>query len=177
MEHEYLKIGRNSLNGNENNFLFRNLGGALPEFEPAAYVSGADCIEDSRGVGVFDAEGDGDLDLVVQTVEGPTLLLMNQGSEGHWLQVRLHGVESNREAIGARIDLRIGDRWLTREVGTSSGYISGQSLVAHFGLGAAERVDELRVHWPLGGLTRISSVDADQRLELVEPETLGSRSR
>lgn len=170
LEHEYLELQRKSLNGNENNVLFKNRGGATPDFVAAGYVSGVDRIEDSRGVGVSDIDADGDLDLIVQTVEGPSLLLVNQGPTGNWLQVRARGTYSNRDAIGARIDVRIGERWLVREVSSTSGYISGQPLLCHFGLGAAQRVDELVVRWPRGGETRLFDVAADQRLEIVEPE-------
>jgi hypothetical protein len=150
--------------------LFRNRGGATPEFVAVDYVSGVDRIEDSRAVGVSDIDADGDLDLIVQTVEGPSLLLVNQGPTGHWLQVRARGTHSNHDAIGARVEARIGERWILREVSSTSGYISGQPLLCHFGLGPAERVDELVVHWPRGGVTRLEDVAADQRVEIVEPE-------
>jgi len=168
--YRFLTVGNKSLNGNENNFLFRNRGGDPLDFADVAYVAGADCIEDSRGVAVLDIEADGDQDLIVQTVEGPSLLLVNQGTDGNWLQVRARGTRSNRDAIGARIEVKLGERVLTREVTTSSGYISGQSLVCHFGLGDAETIDELVVHWPSGAVTRERDVAINQRVELVEPE-------
>ena len=131
-------------------------------------MSGADRIEDGRGVGVIDIDDDGDLDLVVQSVEKPVALLVNQGSPGHWLSVRLRGTRSNRDAIGARVELRIGKRTLLREVTTTGGYISGRSKRCHFGLGAARRVDELTVYWPSGGVTKITNVAVDRALSIVE---------
>ena len=107
--------------------LFRNRGGVIPELVDAGYVAGADRIEDGRGVGVIDIDLDGDLDLVVQSIEKPAVLLVNDGNSGHWLEVRLRGTHSNRDAVGARIELRIGERTLVREVGTAGGYISGRS--------------------------------------------------
>ena len=169
LKHEYLEAGGNSLNGNENNVFFRNLGGEVPDFVEVGYVCGVDRIEDSRGVGVSDVDADGDLDLIVQTVEGPSLLLVNQGTTGRWLQVRARGTYSTRDAIGARIEVRIGERRLTREVTSTAGYISGQPLLCHFGLGLAERVDELAVFWPRGGVTRMRDVATNQRLEVLEP--------
>ena len=168
----WVKVGPKSLNGNERNVLFRNMGGqggALPRLVDAGYVSGADRIEDGRGVGIIDIDGDGDLDLVVQSVEKPVVLLVNQGSPGHWLSVRLRGTRSNRDAIGARVELRIGTRTLVREVTTTGGYISGRSKRCHFGLGGAERIDELTVHWPSGAVTRMNNVAADRVLSIVEP--------
>ena len=109
-----------------------------------------------------------------ESLERPAVLLVNQGTAGHWLQVRVRGTFSNRDAIGARVDVRIGERWLSREVTSTTGYISGQSLLCHFGLGSAERVDEIAVFWPRGGVTRLQGVAADQRLVLVEPQQGGA---
>lgn len=164
----WLNVGKNSLNGNERNVLFRNRGGATPEFVDVGFVSGADRIEDSRGIASIDVDRDGDLDLVIQTLERAPALLINQGTQAHWLQVQLRGTTSNRDAIGARVEVRVGAHVQTREVTTSSGYISGQSLICHFGLGAATKVDEIRILWPNGKITRRFGVAADQRLELVE---------
>ena len=164
----WVRIGRRSLNGNERNVLLRNRGGALPRLADAGYVSGADRIEDGRGVGIIDIDEDGDLDLVVQSVEKPVALLVNQGSAGHWLEVRLRGTRSNRDAIGARVELRVGDRTLLREVSTTGGYISGRSKRCHFGLGAARRVDRLTVHWPSGGVTTMTNVAVDRVLDIEE---------
>ena len=165
----WVKVGNKSLNGNERNVLLRNLGGAVPELVSAGYVAGVDRIEDCRGVGVVDIEGDGDLDLVVQGVEKPSMLLVNQGPVGNYLQVRLRGTVSNRDAIGARVEVRVGSRTIVREISSTAGFISGQSLMAHFGLGTADRCEELVVHWPRGAVTRLHDVPVNQRLVLVEP--------
>ena len=61
----FVKIGENSLNGNERNRLFRNQGGDPPRFLDVAFAAGADRIEDGRGVVATDVDQDGDLDLVV----------------------------------------------------------------------------------------------------------------
>jgi hypothetical protein len=162
-------VGDKSLNGNERNVLLRNRGGALPELVSAGYVAGVDRIEDSRGVGILDIDLDGDLDLVVQGVEKPSVLLVNQGPAGNYLEVRLRGTRSNRDAIGARIEARVGKRVFLREVTTTGGFISGRSLMCHFGLGDANTVDELTVYWPGSGTTRMKNVRANQRLQIVEP--------
>ena len=143
----------------------------MPELEDVGFVAGTDRKEDGRGVGVIDVEPDGDLDLVIQSVERPTVLLINGGTPGHWLEIRLEGTRSNRDAIGARVEVRIGDRVLVREVSSTGGFISGQSLLCHFGLGNASSADEITVHWPLGGTSRMENVRADQRLRIKEPAT------
>jgi len=170
----WVQVGRRSLNGRENNVMFRNLGGTTPRFEDHAYVSGTDRIEDGRGVGVLDIDSDGDLDLIVQSVEKPAALLVNYGHptdpgrRGHWLQVRLQGTRSNRDAIGARIELVTDGEIQIREVVSTSGYISSQSLVSHFGLGTHSKVDTVKVFWPSGGTTSLKDVRANQLLRITE---------
>jgi hypothetical protein len=167
----WVRVGENSLNGNERNVLLRNVGereNALPQLIDAAYVSGVDRIEDGRGVGIIDVDSNGRLDLVVQNAENDAVLLVNQGPAGHWLGVRLQGTISNRDAIGARVEARVGQRTIMREVTTTGGYISGRSLFCHFGLGAATTVDELIVTWPVGGVPRLYDVAVDRVLHLVE---------
>jgi len=165
----WVRVGNKSLNGNEQNELLRNIGGTAPAFVPAGYVAGVDRIEDTRGVGVIDLDLDGDLDLVAQGVEKPCLLLVNQGAPGNYLEVRLRGTASNRDAIGARIEARVGSRVFMREVTSTGGYISGRSLMCHFGLGQAKQIDELTVHWPSGTKTVMENVGANQRLAIEEP--------
>lgn len=164
-----MNVGTESLNGYERNLLYRNLGGG--RFADHAYVAGADRIEDARGVVACDVDEDGKLDILIQNFERDTLLLSNRGAAGHWLQLRLRGTRSNRDAVGARVVIAAGEARQTREVGTTSGYVSGQSLLLHFGLGGAERVDRIEVFWPSGARTVIEGAAADQRLTIVEDPT------
>lgn len=166
----WVSVGNKSLNGNENNVLLRNRGGDLPTLVSAGYVAGADRLEDTRGVGVFDMDDDGDLDLIVQGVEKPSVLLENRGDKGHFLTVRLRGTRSNRDAIGARVEAHLGKRVIVCEVGTAAGYVSSRSKRCHFGLGDATQVDRLVIHWPSGTRTERRQVAADQHLQLIEPK-------
>src|SRR5436309_16046693 len=99
-----LNIGQNSLNGYERKVLFRNNGDGT--FTDVAFVNGADGVEDGRGLSIFDYDRDGQLDLLIRNFRQPAQLLRNSGGPGHWLQLRLIGVRSNRDAVGARIRLR-----------------------------------------------------------------------
>jgi len=103
-------------------------------------------------------------------MEKPALLLVNQGPAGNWLHVKARGTHSNTDAIGARVEVHIGERTLVREVSSTTAYITGQSLVCHFGLGDVDVVDEVQVHWPRGGVTRLKNVACNQRLEIVEAQ-------
>src|SRR5919201_1343714 len=92
---------------------------------------------------LFRNDGDGRLDLVLRNYRQPAELLHNQGRARHWIEVKLVGVRSNRDAVGARLRLRTAAGWQTREVHAGSAYLSGLSLVQHFGLGDADGPVEL----------------------------------
>ncbi len=77
-------------------------------------------------------------------------------------------MESHRNAIGARVTIRHGERTQTREVVCGAGYLSSQTRLVHFGLGKAERVEELRVRWPSGRVQVFKDIAANHRLHLVE---------
>jgi len=162
----FLDIGQHSLNGRERNCLFRNDGDGT--FTEVGWVNGADRVEDGRGLAIFDYDRDGRLDLVVRNYRQPAELLHNQGPARHWLEVKLVGTRSNRDAVGARLRLRTAAGWQTREVHAGSAYLSGQSLVQHFGLGDATRVEALEIAWPSGERTALAGLDADRRYLVVE---------
>ena len=154
---EFINVGIFSLNGYEHNGLFHNLGNG--KFMEVGYLAGVDRIEDGRGLGVLDADGDGRLDLLVQNYLQPARLLMNRSpGGGHWLKLKLEGTRSNRSAIGARAVAYHGERREAREVTTTAGYLSGQSLHLHFGLGQDASADRLAIHWPSGLLQEFKDV-------------------
>lgn len=166
----FVVLGDKSLNGNEHNRLWRNQGTDPIRFLDTAYAAGADRIEDGRGVVATDVDLDGDLDLIVQSYQRKTVLLINQGPTGNWLQMRLRGTASNRDAIGARVVAEVGGRKHTRLVTSTEGYLSGSSLQLHFGLGEATTIDRLTVYWPSGQTTELEQVAVNQRLNVVEGE-------
>jgi enediyne biosynthesis protein E4 len=142
--------------------LFWNAGGAG---QPGFIVvppdkTGPDLFQPivGRGSAYADIDGDGDLDVVFTQIGGPPLLLRNDQATGHnWLRVKLVGTRSNRDAIGARVTLRAGDLEQTRHVMPTRGYLSQSELPVTFGLGLLDRVDELEITWPLGGVQRVAA--------------------
>ena len=159
-------IGQNSLNGNERKVLFRNNGDGT--FTDVAWVNAADRNEDGRGLSIFDYDRDGQLDIVLRNFLQPAQLLHNRGGRSHWLQLKLVGTRSNRDAVGARITLRTVHGWQTRSVSAGSAYLSAQSLVQHFGLGGETRASEVRIVWPSGAETGLHELVADRRYVVVE---------
>jgi hypothetical protein len=161
-----VNIGAHSLNGRERKVLYRNNGDGT--FTDVAFVNGAARQEDGRGLSIFDYDKDGQLDLLLRNYKQPTQLLKNVGPRHHWIELKLVGTVSNRDAVGAKIRLRTDTGWQTRVVSAGSAYLSSQSLIQHFGLGADDRVRELSVWWPSGATTRAIDLAGDHRFTITE---------
>jgi hypothetical protein len=102
-------------------------------------------------------------------MDEPPSLLMNQGTAGnHWLLVALEGTV-NRFGIGARVIVKAGGRAQLREVKAGGSYASSNDARQHFGLGAADRVDELTVQWPSGKKTTLAHVGTNRIVTVREP--------
>jgi hypothetical protein len=121
-----------------------------------------------RGSAYADIDGDGDLDAVLTQVHGPPLLLRNdQTLDHHWIRLKLVGTTSNRDAIGAWIELDLGDETLARLVTPTRSYLSQSELPVTIGLGSVDQVGEVRVIWPGGETQTVSNVPVD-RTTLIE---------
>jgi hypothetical protein len=162
----FLNIGQHSLNGRERNCLLRNNGDGT--FTDVAWVNGADRVEDGRGLSVVDYDRDGRLDLVIRNYRQPAQVLHNVGAPGHWIELKLVGVHSNRDAVGARVRLRTRLGWQTRHVTAGSAYLSAQSLVQHFGLGNDAEAAAVEVSWPSGARTVLGPLAAGRRYVVEE---------
>jgi enediyne biosynthesis protein E4 len=104
-----------------------------------------------RGSAFADIDGDGDLDVVLTQIGGPPLLLRNdQSLAHHWIRLKLIGTRSNRDAIGAWIKVRIGNRTLSRQVMPARSYLSQSELSVTIGLGNTDKVDSVDIVWPAG---------------------------
>jgi Na+-translocating ferredoxin:NAD+ oxidoreductase RnfD subunit len=118
-----------------------------------------------RGLAAADFDNDGRVDVAVNSIGGPLLLLRNTGPSGHWLEVGLA-----RFAPGARVSATFADgRTVVREVQAGSSYLSSEDPRVHFGLGRATRVAALTVHYPDGPTVRLRNVRADRILRVPYP--------
>ena len=128
----------------------------------------------SRGSAFLDFDDDGDLDVVLNDYRGPARLYRNEQSTGNsWIRLQLEGTRSNRNAIGARV--RVVDstgRVQHAIVVSGSGYLSQNPMALHFGLGRAERVREVRIEWPAGGVQHVADLEPNRRHRILEPENL-----
>lgn len=142
---------------NEPNGLW--LQGASGQFTDVAGAWGFDSRGIERGLGIVDLNGDGWLDAVVPSQSGPTRIYLASCGEEAWLEVALQMPgTANPDAIGATVEVRIGDRTLRRPMmAGGTGYGTGLPPIVHFGLGAHERIDQVVVRWPDGEYSTVSA--------------------
>lgn len=123
-----------------------------------------------RGMAIGDINNDGRVDAVVTTNGGPAHVLLNQTeSSNHWLTLRLTGHRSNRDAIGAVVELTTshGTQWAT--VTTSSGYLSSSDPRVHFGLGESPKATCVKIQWPSGIIQTMTDIPGDRQIQIDEP--------
>jgi hypothetical protein len=150
---------RNQLFANDGAGRFTDLSGSNRSFcgRPGVY----------RALVVADFDGDGALDLLVTAVAGPARLYRNVAPrKGHWLMVQAIDPARMRDAYGAEIIVRAGGRRWVSGIYPGQGFLCSHDPRAHFGLGAAERVDAIEVLWPDGLREAFEGRPADQVVRL-----------
>ena len=158
--------------------LFRNLGRG--RFEEATKTAGAALQQPmvARGAAYADYDNDGDLDVVITINNGPARLLRNDGgNQNNVLRVQTIGTSSNRDGIGARVEVSVHGTTLWQVVKTGSSYASQSELPLTFGLGDAAYVAGIRVKWPSGAVDAIDElVKANQLVTFKERSGIVSTS-
>ena len=153
------------------NSVFRNEGDG--RFEDVSKSAGADfqVRGQYRGVAFADFDNDGRVDAVVSNVNGPARLFRNMtAGSGHWLALKLRGTKSNRDGIGARIEVTLpSGRKLFNHCTTSVGYASSSEPLVRFGLGKEAIAKLIEIHWPSGQVQQLHDIKVDQILEVHEP--------
>jgi hypothetical protein len=141
-----------------NNLLLQGADGTFQESGEAAGVAS---LAISRGGALADFNMDGLLDLVVVNRWEKAQLWRNTSTDaGHWIEVKLQQPGSNRDAIGAWLEVKQGERVMRREIFVGGGCASGQNGWWHFGLGDMAKT-EVRVIWPDGSADDWQYVDSD----------------
>ncbi|HEU5352361.1 MAG TPA: CRTAC1 family protein [Terracidiphilus sp.] len=148
--------------------LLRNAGHG---FEDVSARSGAVFKEPwaARGMAIGDLDNDGRIDAVVTTNDGEAHVLRNEASTlNHWITLRLIGHKSNRDGIGAVVEVTgpDGPQWTT--VTTASGYLSSSDPQVHFGLGPKTGTVKVEIHWPSGIVQTLNNVETDRQITVNE---------
>jgi enediyne biosynthesis protein E4 len=103
-----------------------------------------------RGSAFADIDGDGDQDVLVTQLNGPAKLFRNDQKLGNsWVRVKLVG-KKNRDAIGAWVKVRVGNRVFAQQVMPTRGYLSQSELPVTIGLGKTQKIDDVQIFWPDG---------------------------
>jgi hypothetical protein len=149
-------------------FLFENTG---KNFREAAAGHGAALKKFylGRGLATGDIDNDGDTDLLLMNAGEPPALLRNDGgNRNNWLGLRLVGSKSNRDAIGAKVTIKVGAARRFKQLLGGTSYCSASDPRLLFGLGAGRKVDEVEVRWPSGATTTLKDVAADCYVTITE---------
>jgi hypothetical protein len=149
--------------------LFRGLGNG--KFADVSRDAGPvlDVKTVSRGACFADYDNDGKIDAFVVNLGAPATLLHNVShSSNHWLTVMLKGKKSNRDGIGAHLELFADGRKQIAERFAGSGYLSQDDGRIHFGVGPTTKVDKLKIHWPSGQDQVLENLAVDRILTVEE---------
>jgi enediyne biosynthesis protein E4 len=150
------------------NSLFHNEGSGKFSEVGRSSGTGFDTPYVGRGLAFADLDNDGFVDVVVANNGDSPLVLHNSGANGnHFLNFKLKGTKSNKDAMGARIRVTSGTASQVREIAGGGSYLSQSDLRANFGLGKAVRADTVEITWPSGQRQTFHNVEAD-KFYLVE---------
>jgi len=123
----------------------------------------------SRGTAFGDFDNDGDLDILINSVNGPPeLLRADSFNQNNWIKIKTVGVKSNRDGIGARIKCVTENGSQIDEVRSGGSYYSQNDLRIHFGLGKNQRVERLEINWPSGKVDAVRNLAANQLVVVKE---------
>jgi cytochrome oxidase Cu insertion factor (SCO1/SenC/PrrC family) len=130
----------------------------------------------SRSSALFDYDGDGDLDIITNDFNSPPLVLQSnlaeQNTDLKWVKIRLRGTQSNRDALGARVEVTAGETTSYQINDGQSGYLSQSRMPLYFGLGGAKEISRVKIVWPSGTEQIIEGpMPANQTLVAEETES------
>jgi enediyne biosynthesis protein E4 len=163
--------------------LYRNLGNG--RFEDVSAKAGAAIRAENlgRGCAFGDFDNDGDVDVIVNNLDGPPTLLRNDGGNsaggngGASILIKCVGTRSNRSAIGTRVKVTIGGHSQIDEVRSGSSYYSQNDFRLHFGLADATKADSVEITWPSGLKETLRDLPASHLFVCQETKGIVSRRR
>src|SRR6266567_4509667 len=153
----------------QRNQLFENLGDG--HFSEVREETLEKIMKVSRGAAFADLDGDGRVDIVINNLDDQPTVLLNRSVSGNWIELKLVGRTSNRDAIGARVTITEAGKKQVAEIKAGHSYLSQSDLRLHFGLGVAKKIDAIEIRWPRAGLQKLSNVTPNQVLRIDEQTT------
>ena len=155
------------------NYLFKNNGDLT--FSKVTNEWGMNLPYNTCSSSYADFDNDGDLDLILNNIDTTAVLyentMMNAG-KNNYLKVSCVGNTKNTHGLGARIQIRTGEKTQLVELTTTRGFASGVAPIAHFGLGSQTMIDELVVTWPGGKQQKLTKVKSNQHLKLNQSNAI-----
>jgi enediyne biosynthesis protein E4 len=169
--HVYSQIAHRNLHlkYKEPKVLYRNLGNGT--FQDISGTAGTAIRAENvaRGCAFGDFDNDGNLDVLVNNLDGPPSLFRNQGgTKNNWISIKCVGTRSNRSAIGARVSVKNASQRQIDEVMSGSSYYSQNDLRLHFGLGKATAAELVEINWPSGLKESFKNLSANRMYVIQE---------
>jgi len=156
--------------------LFRNLHNGKFELVPAVEGTGLATTCVGRGAAFGDLFNEGKIDVVINNLDGPPVLLRNVNPDhNHWVELQLvGGPKSPRDAVGATVYLTAGGVRQRGDVLSGGSYLSSNDLRIHFGLGETTKIDSVEIHWPSGKKETVKPPMADRIYTITEGKGIGA---
>jgi hypothetical protein len=150
--------------------LFHNLRNGTFDLVPAVEGTGLAEVSAGRGAAFGDLFNDGKIDVVINNLDGVPSLLRNVNPDHyHWVELQLVGGEkSPRDAVGATVYLTAGPLRQRGDVLSGGSYLSSNDTRVHFGLGNANVVDSVEIHWPSGNVEKLRLPAVDRIFTIDE---------
>ncbi len=125
-----------------------------------------------RALATLDFNRDGKTDFIITHIDGPTALILNKTeTSNHWVKVRLAGTTSERDAIGAKVTVRCGEKMWSHWSIAGDGYLCHNEDYLSFGLGNSTTIDEITIQWPSGKEQTMKNISPDQCYLMVEGDS------
>ena len=167
--HVYPQVERAGLRYAQPRLLFHNDGNGKFTDVTAGAGPAISAPSVSRGSAAGDLDNDGDLDVVVNNLDGaPAILRNDRGNRQNFLVVQLEGRPVNRGAVGAVVTVTSGDLVQRAERRSGDSYLSHSDARLHFGLGTRSRIDIVEVRWPDGTVQRARDIPANTFMKIVQ---------